>query len=74
MSTITLTKREYNQLEKKAKVYDAFWGDEVKIRNIIPVVYLSGKSARKLDRRVEQSLKEFRTGKTQKIKSIVDLM
>ena len=74
MPTITLTRKEYGELEKKARVYDAFWGKEVKIRNIVPTVYLSGKSAKKLDQRVERSMREYRAGKTRRIKSIADLM
>ena len=76
MSTITLPRIEYRELKKKAKIYDAFWGQdqEVKIKRMIPVIYLQGKSAKKLDRRVEQSLREYRAGKTVKIKSVADLM
>jgi hypothetical protein len=74
MPTVTLDKIEYRELQKKAKVYDSFWGQEVKIKRMIPVIYLQGKSAKKLDRRVEQSLREYRAGKTVKIKSVADLM
>jgi len=66
MSTITLPKFEYHELKKKASAYEAM------IR--IPHYYLKGKSAQKLDSRVERSLKEYLVGKTKKIKSVADLM
>ncbi|MBI2097555.1 MAG: hypothetical protein HYT46_01285 [Candidatus Vogelbacteria bacterium] len=66
MSTITLPKFEYRELKKKASAYEAM--------TRLPHYYLKGKSARKLDRRVEQSLKEYLAGKTRKIKSVADLM
>ena len=66
MSTITLPKLEYRELKKKASAYEAM--------TRLPNYYLKGKSARKLDRRVEQSLKEYLAGKTKKIKSVADLM
>lgn len=40
---------------------------------MMPVTYLKGKAARKLDQRVERGLKEYREGKTRKISSLVDL-
>ncbi|MEK7208711.1 MAG: hypothetical protein AAB677_00430 [Patescibacteria group bacterium] len=66
MVTITLPKIEYRELKKKASAYEKM------VR--LPQYYLKGKSARKLDRRVEQSLKEYLAGKTRKIKSVADLM
>ena len=66
MPTITLPKFEYRELKKKALAYEAM------IR--LPHYYLKGKSARKLDSRVEQSLKEYLAGKTRRIKSVTDLM
>ena len=42
--------------------------------NQIPVVFLKGKSARKLDRRVNASLREYRQGKTKILHSLRDLM
>ncbi len=64
MSTITLTKNEYRVLQKKASVYDAFWGQEMKIKKVVPVVYLSGKSAKKLDKRVASAWRGHRAGRT----------
>lgn len=66
MPTTTLPKLEYRELKKKALAYEAMVN--------LPHYYLKGKSARKLDRRVKQSLKEYLAGKTQKIKSVADLM
>jgi hypothetical protein len=39
----------------------------------IPTYYLSGKVAEKLDKEVEEALREHREGKTQRIKSLADL-
>lgn len=71
MATVTLTKakiekengvvilpiREYQRLLKRA----------------VPEYYLKGKMAKKLDRLVEEGLKEYRAGKTRIIKSLADL-
>lgn len=69
MSTVTLSKIEYRELKKKAQIYDAFWG-QTQIKRVIPVVYLQGKSAKKLDRRVAESLREYKAGKTKIFKPI----
>ena len=42
--------------------------------NHIPTVFLKGKNARKLDRRVNASLREYRQGKTKILHSLRDLM
>ena len=73
MPTITLNKTEYQELKKKAKIYDAFWGREVKIRRMIPVIYLQDKSAKKLDRRVIRSLRDYKLGRTKTINSLSDI-
>lgn len=39
----------------------------------IPTHYLYGKDAEKIDRLVEEGLKEYRAGKTKKIKSLSEL-
>lgn len=39
----------------------------------IPDVYLTGKAATDLDKLVEDGLREYREGKTRKIKSLADL-
>ena len=66
MPTITLPKFEYRELKKKASAYEAMMR--------LPHYYLKGKSARNLDSRVEQSLKEYLAGKTKRIKSVAELM
>lgn len=43
------------------------------IRGAAPTYYLSGKEALKLDRLVDGGLKELKTGKTKKIKTLADL-
>lgn len=71
MATITLSKakvqkqkgvvvlpvEEYNRLLAKA----------------VPTVYLTGKAALKLDKLVEDGLREHRAGKTRTIRSLADL-
>ena len=39
----------------------------------VPTYYLQGKAALRLDKEVERSLKEYRDGKTRRIKSLADL-
>ena len=39
----------------------------------MPTFYLSGKAAERADKLVEEGLKEYRAGKTRKIKSLRDL-
>ncbi len=39
----------------------------------VPTYYLTGKAAKRLDRRVAAALKEYRAGKTKKIRSLNDL-
>lgn len=63
---VTLTTTEYRELKKKAEGYEAIFR--------LPHYQLTGRAAQKLDRRVDQALKEYRTGKTKKINSLTDLM
>jgi hypothetical protein len=39
----------------------------------IPTFYLSGKAAERMDKLVEEGLREYRAGKTRKIRSLSDL-
>jgi len=39
----------------------------------VPIYYLNGKAAEKIDRLVIEGLKEHRAGKTKKIQSLADL-
>lgn len=39
----------------------------------VPTYYLKGKAAGRLDKLVERGLKEYRMGKTKKIKTLADL-
>lgn len=54
---VILALREYQELCKKA----------------IPTYYLKGKKAEKLDKLVEEELKEYRKGKCKPIKSLAEL-
>ena len=65
MSTIILSKNEYRRLKKKAAAY------EVAIK--IPTYYLRSRAGARLDRRVEKSLRDYRSGKTTKIRSLAEL-
>ena len=39
----------------------------------VPEVYLTGKAAKRLDKLVAEGLKEYREGKTRKLRSLADL-
>lgn len=41
--------------------------------SVVPEIYLKGRAAKRLDRRVNQALLDYRTGKTKKIRSLADL-
>lgn len=74
MSTITLPRIEYQDLKKKAESYDRLVktiqldAEIYKMPEPIKHVYLKGKAAKRLDRRVTQALKEYKTGKTKPFK------
>ena len=40
---------------------------------MFPVLYLKGKSAARLDRRVENAIRDYEKGRKKKIKSLADL-
>lgn len=40
---------------------------------MFPVVHLKGKSATRLDKRVENAIRDYREGRTKKIRSLADL-
>ena len=42
--------------------------------NMVQTYYLKGKAARKLDRRVTQAMKEYRTGKLRPIASLREII
>jgi len=39
----------------------------------VPTYYLTGKAAKDLDKLVEEGLREYKSGRTRKIKSLADL-
>ena len=43
------------------------------LRRAVPTYYLTGKEAEKVDKLVEEGLREYRAGKTKKIRSLADL-
>ena len=73
---VTLTKNEYKELKKKADNYDRILkvteADHFFLPNAqkIDFIQLKGKAAKKLDRRVEQVMKEYRAGKTKIFKTL----
>jgi len=54
---VILPLREYQKLYKRA----------------VPTYYLKGKEAEKLDKLVEEGLREYKKGRCKKIKSLADL-
>jgi len=54
---VVLSLEEYRKLSEQA----------------VPTYYLKGKAAKKLDKIVEQGLKDYRAGKTRTLKSLADL-
>lgn len=40
---------------------------------MIPTIYLKGKAAERLDKRVKSGLQEYKAGKTKKLRSLADL-
>ena len=54
---VILPLKEYHKLRERA----------------VPTYYLTGKEAEALDKLVEEGLREYRQGKTKKIRSLADL-
>ena len=71
MSVITLKGGEIKK--EKGMVILPVAEYEALIRKSIPTIRLYGKEARKLDRLVDEGIKEYARGKTRKIKSLSDL-
>lgn len=71
MSNITIQKEK---IEKQAGVVILPIKEYQKlIAHALPTYYLTGKQAEKLDKLVNKGLKEYRTNKTKKIRSLTDL-
>ncbi|OGM91236.1 hypothetical protein A2755_02430 [Candidatus Wolfebacteria bacterium RIFCSPHIGHO2_01_FULL_48_22] len=43
------------------------------IARVVPTFYLKGKKAEKLDKLVKEGLREYKAGKTKRLKSLADL-
>lgn len=70
MSTITIPKKMTGKEELVViprKEYERMKA------SMFPTVYLTGKKAEKLDKRVEKALRVYRKGRTRKIRSLADL-
>ena len=65
MNTVTLTKKEYDELKRRASRYESA------VR--VPTYYLRGRAAARLDKRVAEAMREYLSGKTKRINSLADL-
>ena len=71
MATITINKKEvekgHGMIVLSLKQYWKL------LRDAAPTEYLKGKAAKDLDKLVIQGLKDYKAGKTRRIKSLADL-
>jgi len=71
MATISISK---NKVEKSGGLVILTIQEYQKLRELaVPTYHLKGKSAQKLDKLVNEGLKEYRKGKAKSIKSLSDL-
>lgn len=71
MNTITIPKKK---IKKEGGVVILSLEEYKRLsEQAVPTYYLKGKAAEKLDKLVEQGLREYRAGKTKTIKSLADL-
>ena len=71
MSNITLQKSKIK--EEKGMVVLPVEEYRKLLMRAVPTYYLTGKAAVRLDKLVKEGLREYRAGKTRKIKSLSDL-
>ena len=75
---VIVPRKEYERLAKgRERVPPTFIGYENRVwkgkKYAIPTYQLYGKAAVGLDKEVKQALREYKQGKTKKIKSLADL-
>ena len=71
MNTVTISKEK---IKKEGGVVVLSLEEYRKLsEQAVPTYYLKGKAAKKLDKIVEQGLKDYRAGKTRTLKSLADL-
>ena len=71
MATVTISK---NKIEKHGGVVVLSLKEYERLNRLaVPTYYLSGKAAEKLDRLVEEGLKDLEKGRCKTIKSLADL-
>ena len=75
---VAVPRREYERLLKSdGGKSPTFLGHETKLlkgkKYKVPVYQLHGKAAERLDTRVREGMREYRAGKTKKIRSLADL-
>ncbi|MEK7576762.1 MAG: hypothetical protein AAB482_03655 [Patescibacteria group bacterium] len=71
MDTITIQKSKIK--EQKGVVILPIGEYQKLLERAVPTYYLSGKEAEKLDKLYEDGMREYKAGKTRKIKSLADL-
>lgn len=71
MANITISKAKIEK--EKGVVLLPLREYERLLKSAVPTYYLTGKEAKKLDKLVDEGLREYRAGKTRKIKSLADL-
>lgn len=71
MAQITVSKQKIE--EQKGMVILPLKEYQKLIERVAPTYYLTGKEAKKLDMLVDRGLKEYKAGKTRKIRSLANL-
>lgn len=71
MSTITLSKKTVQK--QKGVVVLPIREYERLVKAAVPTYYLTGKAAKRLDKLVEDGLRDYREGKTRTLRSLADL-
>ena len=71
MNTITITKNLIKTKSDDLAVIPRKECEKMKAK-ILPVYFLKGAKAKKLDKRVEEALREHKKGKTEKLESFLE--
>ena len=71
MTTITLSNKSVQK--QKGVVVLPIKEYERLVRASVPEYFLTGKAAKRLDKLVEEGLRDYRTGKTRRLRSLADL-
>lgn len=71
LMSITISKAEINK--KEGVVILPLKEYKQLLKRAVPEYYFTGKAAKRLDKLVEQGLRDYHAGKTRKIRSLADL-